>query len=115
VAGRMLTMAIKASYRDYVADEKTLQLYDTYQNRYRDSIRDSDKVLIKLVGDATNGNKSGLLYVGCSTGDLLRHLKRLMPHSPVTTPPSSPSRVRMNSADGISWSNPPAMAPSGDS
>jgi SAM-dependent methyltransferase len=73
-------MAIKASYRDYVADEKALQLYDTYQNRYRDSIRESDKVLIKLVSDATNGNKSRLLDVGCSTGNLLRHLKRLMPH-----------------------------------
>jgi hypothetical protein len=53
--------------------------YDIYQKRYRDSIRESDKVLIELIRSVIGGRSASLLDVGCSTGNLLRHVKRLLP------------------------------------
>lgn len=47
--------------------------YLAYQARYRDVPRESDRVLIELVsGRVSEGGR--VLDVGCSTGNLLRHL-----------------------------------------
>jgi SAM-dependent methyltransferase len=77
-------MAEKLHYREYVTDTDALRLYDSYQERYRDSIRESDKVLIELIRGATSGRNASLLDIGCSTGNLLRHLRRLAPELRLT-------------------------------
>jgi ubiquinone/menaquinone biosynthesis C-methylase UbiE len=63
-------------YRDYVGDTRHMRAYAEYQQRYADTLRESDKVLIELV--RAQGGAS-LLDVGCSTGNLLVHLSRLLP------------------------------------
>ena len=60
-------------------DGAMLARYDDYQQRYRDSIRESDKVLIDLIREAAAGRPARLLDIGCSTGNLLRHIRRLVP------------------------------------
>lgn len=72
-------MAEKLHYGAYVEDSAMLARYDDYQRRYRDSIRESDKVLIALIREAAAGRPARLLDIGCSTGNLLRHIRRLVP------------------------------------
>src|SRR5262245_62084252 len=66
-------MAGKPNYQTHVADAR----YDVYQDRYRNSIRESDKVLIEMIRSVVEGRSASLLDIGCSTGNLLRHIKRL--------------------------------------
>jgi ubiquinone/menaquinone biosynthesis C-methylase UbiE len=55
-----------------------MRAYAAYQERYADSLRESDRVLIELVREhATPG--ASLLDMGCSTGNLLLHLSHLVP------------------------------------
>lgn len=72
------------SYHEYVADEPFLRDYNAYQAKYAQQIRESDRVLIGLVREIaakhhTAGSPLRLLDIGCSTGNLLFHLKRLVP------------------------------------
>lgn len=72
------------SYLDYVQDRKFLDDYNAYQAKYAGQMRESDKVLIGLVRDivsrhAAAGRRLQLLDIGCSTGNLLMHLRRLLP------------------------------------
>src|SRR5262249_6454818 len=67
------------TYREYVTDDEFITGYSEYQRRYAANIRESDRVLVGLVRDVTEGEKGTLLDIGCSTGNLLRHLKRLVP------------------------------------
>jgi SAM-dependent methyltransferase len=72
------------SYHEYVTDEAFLRDYNAYQAKYAQQIRESDKVLIGLVRDIAERRDSAggplrLLDIGCSTGNLLLHLKRLIP------------------------------------
>src|SRR6266850_1447541 len=72
------------SYKTYVGDDIHMKAYSEYQKRYSRKIRESDKVLLSLVRD-TLGNlqdrkRPKLLDVGCSTGNLLRHLSRAFPN-----------------------------------
>ena len=58
--------------------------YLEYQKKYAQDIRESDKVLLKLVGDILASDfaeKQGpvLMDMGCSNGNLLLHLKRAFP------------------------------------
>jgi SAM-dependent methyltransferase len=92
-------MAAKKGYQEYVVDEALLGQYEAYQQRYRDSIRESDKVLISLVGQAAGGNMASLLDVGCSTGNLLRHVKRLLPALRLTGADLSQSAIAKCSTD----------------
>ncbi|MBM3461233.1 MAG: methyltransferase domain-containing protein [Armatimonadetes bacterium] len=64
------------SYQEYVADEDFMRGYREYQEKYRHSARESDKVLIEMVREA--GGRS-VLDIGCSTGNFLLHLKNGIP------------------------------------
>ena len=72
------------SYDDYVKDEAFLKEYHAYQNKYAGNLRESDKVLIRMVAEAFSRHDSAngrfkLLDIGCSTANLLLHLKNLFP------------------------------------
>ena len=75
-------MSKEFSYRDYVDNNAHMSHYRQYQRRYAENMRESDKALVKLVKeivDANPGKSLDLLDIGCSTGNLLRHLKRHIP------------------------------------
>jgi SAM-dependent methyltransferase len=69
------------SYREYVSDEKFLAEYNAYQQRYADTMRESDKVLVALTRKIRDGAKRDLdvLDIGCSTGNLLLHIRNMVP------------------------------------
>lgn len=92
-------MVKKLHYREYIADSGMLGRYDAYQDRYRDNIRESDKVLVELVRQAAGGRSARLLDIGCSTGNLLRHLKRLVPGLQMTGSDLSESAIAKCKAD----------------
>ena len=73
-----------SSYDTYVNDDAFLKEYNAYQNKYAENIRESDKVLINMVRQAFTKHDPSkgsfkLLDIGCSTGNLLLHLKNLVP------------------------------------
>lgn len=77
------------SYQEYVTDEAFLRDYNAYQAKYAQQIRESDKVMIGLVRDILRSRDPAkgplrLLDIGCSTGNLLLHLKRLLPELQLT-------------------------------
>ncbi len=58
--------------------------YLEYQKRYTTQVRESDRVMIELIrsameGDRRGGRRPSLLDIGCSSGNLLLHLNRLVP------------------------------------
>ena len=72
------------TFRDYVDDNAHMEFYSVYQKRYAETIRESDKAIIELIrriveADSKKGTQLELLDLGCSTGNLLLHLKRLLP------------------------------------
>jgi SAM-dependent methyltransferase len=74
----------ETSYDDYVNDEAFLRQYNAYQEKYAVNLRESDKVLIRMIGDAFSRHDAAtgrfkLLDIGCSTGNLLSHLRNLFP------------------------------------
>jgi SAM-dependent methyltransferase len=80
-------MSEKTSYSHYVTDQSFLSDYNAYQAKYAKDIRESDKVLLEIVRDAIGANRTRplrLLDIGCSTGNLLLHLKRLFPDLELT-------------------------------
>ena len=75
-------MSQNFSYQDYVSDNKFLSDYNVYQTKYAKQMRESDKVIIKMIQEAVAAFKPvnrrlRLLDVGCSTGNLLLHVKRI--------------------------------------
>ncbi len=77
-------MSTDFSYVSYVTDKGFLKEYNDYQARYASSMRESDKVLIGIVRKLKEeldapGKTVSLVDHGCSTGNLLLHLKRLVP------------------------------------
>jgi len=75
-------MSENFSYRSYVADEKFLSEYNSYQRRYAQTMRESDKVLVAMVKEIarqTDGEPLDLLDIGCSTGNLLLHIRSMVP------------------------------------
>jgi SAM-dependent methyltransferase len=72
------TEQTRPGYRDYVEDSAHMREYSDYQQRYAETPRESDKVLIDLVREHAPEGGS-LLDIGCSTGNLLLHLSRLLP------------------------------------
>jgi SAM-dependent methyltransferase len=77
------------TYHDYVTDEKFLAGYNAYQAKYAGQMRESDKVMIRLIREVVAkrgdlGRPLRLLDIGCSTGNLLLHLKRQLPNLALT-------------------------------
>ncbi len=75
------------SYKDYAANENFYAKYSEYQKKYFLNARESDKVIIALVQDAIRDcvvARPSVLDVGCSTGNLLYHLKQLVPDARLT-------------------------------
>lgn len=71
-------MAEKFSYEQYVSDADFLRKYNDYQSRYSEKVRESDKVIVSIVNSLTskiNAHRPVLLDIGCSTGNLLMHLR----------------------------------------
>lgn len=100
------------SYKEYVTDEQFLRDYNAYQAKYAKQMRESDKVLVGLVKDlvAKRGTaRPKLLDIGCSTGNLLLHLKRMLPQFELTggdLAESSLAECRANpDLAGISFKN----------
>jgi SAM-dependent methyltransferase len=71
------------SYDEYVKDEKFLTFYNDYQKRYASEIAERDKAMLRLIAEKTSGNGT-LLDIGCSTGNLLLHIKRAFPGMKLT-------------------------------
>lgn len=67
-------MTQRAAYLDYVADTRFTEGYREYQRRYAERPRESDRVLVEMV-DRRTGPGAAVLDLGCSTGNLLRHLR----------------------------------------
>lgn len=70
-----MKMSQEFSYKDYVTDDSFMKSYQTYQQKYATSIRESDRALIEIIRRLRSAGPAKLLDVGCSTGNLLLHLK----------------------------------------
>ena len=82
-------MSQKSSYQNYVTDEQFLSDYNSYQAKYAANIRESDKVMLAILRDVIakyekKDKPLRLLDVGCSTGNLLLHLKYHFPELDLT-------------------------------
>ena len=58
--------------------------YLEYQRKYAENVRESDKILMSLIADealakAPDHGAISLLDIGCSSGNLLRHMKQAFP------------------------------------
>jgi len=72
------------NFGGYMRDEADLRDYHDYQRRYAESPRESDKKSARLVLSALRDMQPlhrapRILDIGCSTGNFLRHMARLMP------------------------------------
>jgi SAM-dependent methyltransferase len=76
-------MSDEFTYQEYVTDAAFLAEYNAYQAKYAQQMRESDRVLIELVRDVIARRQAAtairLLDIGCSTGNLLLHLRRVFP------------------------------------
>lgn len=79
-----------SAYDRYVKDEAFLASYNDYQALYARQIPERDKVMLGLIAEKTGG-EGALLDIGCSTENLLLHIKRAFPQMPLA---------------GASWPNP---------
>jgi SAM-dependent methyltransferase len=75
-------------WKRYTTDEKWDRTYSDYQQRYRDQPRESDKKSSRMVVSAVRQlglvRPPRILDIGCSTGNFLRHLKRVLPNAELT-------------------------------
>jgi SAM-dependent methyltransferase len=82
-------MQTRELYEKYPHDNEYIRSYIAYQERYAKDARDSDKKLIELLGHllaehAPAGRQARVLDIGCSTGNLLVHLRRAFPSLDLT-------------------------------
>ena len=69
-------------YIKYTKDSDHFSDYFTYQNKYRQSIRESDSVIINIIEKLSEDDDSNktLIDIGCSTGNLLSHINNRFPN-----------------------------------
>lgn len=74
-------MSDASIYKEYVEDEVFMSSYLAYQRRYASQIRESDRILLEsLAGLLPDlGDDPVVVDIGCSTGNLLRHIDRALP------------------------------------
>ena len=75
------------TYKDYVVNKAFYAEYSEYQKQYFDNARESDKVVIAMAQKVSNELRKtdvSILDVGCSTGNLLYHMKHHMPEARLT-------------------------------
>ena len=79
-------MTENASYSEYVTDTEFHDRYADYQERYAQSMRESDKRLLELLQKEAErlGGSPTLLDIGCSTGNFLRHVAAAIPGAKLT-------------------------------
>jgi SAM-dependent methyltransferase len=81
-------MARSDLYETYPHDTRYMQEYIAYQQRYVANIRESDRVILEMVAavlrDRRGAAPAEVLDIGCSTGNLLRHLKQAFPSLALT-------------------------------
>src|SRR5688572_8327005 len=81
-------MARNDLYETYPHDTRHMQGYIAYQQRYVSSIRESDRVILEMLAATLSRRRSHaeakVLDIGCSTGNLLRHLKQAFPSLALT-------------------------------
>jgi cyclopropane fatty-acyl-phospholipid synthase-like methyltransferase len=81
-------MAQNDLYDAYPNDQFHMRDYVAYQQRYALKIRESDRVILDHIAEdlRRRGNAAGceLLDIGCSTGNLLRHIKGAFPQLRLT-------------------------------
>lgn len=91
------------SYHHYVKNEPFHEKYIQYQQRYREQMRESDKVILEMIGGLLGGpfqgRKISCLDIGCSTGNLLFHLRRAFPEMELTGGDFAESQVESCRAD----------------
>lgn len=66
-------------YSSYATDAAHMERYRDYQARYASRMRESDRTLIEWIRDSLSSDGGDLLDVGCSTGNLLIHLRHQLP------------------------------------
>jgi SAM-dependent methyltransferase len=91
-------MESELTFRDYVLDAEHMKQYSEYQRKYSVTIRESDKVLIEMVRQAAApamaaGTRPRVLDIGCSTGNLLLHLNRMIPGLTLTGGDMAPAII----------------------
>lgn len=86
-------------YREIVANDPVMARYAAYQERYRTTVRESDRVLLDLVAASTPRGDERLLDIGCSTGNFLRHLARLHPGLELVGADLAPDVLETNRLD----------------
>lgn len=84
----------------YTTDSAFSSNYLDYQKNYSSKIRESDGVLINLIREIRRSSKRNLrlLDVGCSSGNFLAHLARLVPGIDMVGIDISPSAIDWCSA-----------------
>lgn len=84
----------------YPKNDSYMEKYVEYQKKYANRIRESDKVIIRLIGSKYNPSDSfSLLDIGCSTGNLLRHIKTSFPYSNLTGGDLSEKQIEVCTGD----------------
>lgn len=86
-------------YSSYSNDERHMARYRDYQARYASQIRESDRVLIEWLQESLPSGSADLLDVGCSTGNLLIHLRHQLPELRLSGIDLSAQTIAANAAD----------------
>jgi SAM-dependent methyltransferase len=70
---------MNSEYLRYTSNEQHFQDYNEYQEKYRHTLRESDRVLLDIIGEIAGSAQLSVADIGCSTGNLLYHLKQAQP------------------------------------
>ncbi len=86
------------NYRDYALNQREMITYIKSQERYVRQIRQSDQIILEKLHHYSLGRDEyefSLLDMGCSTGNLLRHIQNLFPHWHLEGMDMSPEAIKV--------------------